>query len=151
MKYHLTVSTHLDISVVSSAPGVLTLGGSSFPSIHTPRAVLTSMATEDLLVHDGSDGQAVEAISEGLPQFDVVASLACPGGRRQLTRGPLCSTLSLGLQAFQDTLCCSDTARRREWKAKKETKPPPPTPTTPLPPRQNSKAAESTGTPEFHF
>lgn len=88
---------------------MLTLGGSSFPSIHTPRAVLTSMATEDLLVHDGSDGQAVEAISEGLPQFDVVASLACPGGKRQLTRGPLCSTLSLGLQAFQDTLCVVQT------------------------------------------
>lgn len=32
----------------------------------------------DLLVHDGSDGQAVEAVGEGFPQFNVVASLACP-------------------------------------------------------------------------
>jgi hypothetical protein len=31
---------------------------------------------EDLLVNDGSDGQAVEAIGEGLPQLDVVAALA---------------------------------------------------------------------------
>jgi hypothetical protein len=31
---------------------------------------------EDLLVDDGGDGQAVEAISEGLPQLDVVPSLA---------------------------------------------------------------------------
>ena len=88
---------------VPRSPGVLAPGGSSFPSIHTPRAMLTSVATEDLLVHNGSDGQAVEAISEGLPQFDVVASLACPGRRRQLTRGPLCPTLSPGLQAFQGT------------------------------------------------
>jgi len=31
---------------------------------------------EDLLVNDGSDGQAVEAVGEGLPQLDVVSSLA---------------------------------------------------------------------------
>ena len=31
---------------------------------------------EDLLVDDGSDGQAVEAISESLPKLDVVSSLA---------------------------------------------------------------------------
>ena len=36
----------------------------------------TSMTTEDLLVHNGCDGQTVEAVSEGFPQFDVVASLA---------------------------------------------------------------------------
>lgn len=114
--------------------------------------MLTSVATEDLLVHDGSDGQAVEAISEGLPQFDVVASLACPGGRRQLTRGPLCPTpqpRSPGLPGH--IVCCSDTARRREQKAKKETEYPPPYSqnTHCLP--DNSKAAESPGTPEFHF
>ena len=34
------------------------------------------MHTEDLLIDNGSNGQAVEAIREGLPQFDVVASLA---------------------------------------------------------------------------
>ena len=34
------------------------------------------MHGEDLLVNDGRDGQAVEAICEGLPQLDVVPSLA---------------------------------------------------------------------------
>ena len=32
---------------------------------------------EDLLVHDGRHGQAVEAVGEGLPQLDVVPPLAC--------------------------------------------------------------------------
>jgi hypothetical protein len=36
----------------------------------------TTVHGEDLLVNDGCDGQAVEAISEGLPQLDVVPSLA---------------------------------------------------------------------------
>jgi hypothetical protein len=31
---------------------------------------------EDFLVNDSSDWQAVEAISEGLPQLDVIPSLA---------------------------------------------------------------------------
>jgi hypothetical protein len=31
---------------------------------------------EDLLVNDGRDWQAVETVSESLPQFDVVSSLA---------------------------------------------------------------------------
>jgi hypothetical protein len=31
---------------------------------------------EDLLVDDGGNGQAVEAVGEGLPQLDVVAALA---------------------------------------------------------------------------
>ena len=31
---------------------------------------------EDLLVNDGGNGQAVEAVGEGLPQLDVVAALA---------------------------------------------------------------------------
>jgi hypothetical protein len=34
------------------------------------------MHGEDLLVDNGSDGQAVEAIRERLPQLDVVAALA---------------------------------------------------------------------------
>lgn len=34
------------------------------------------MAAEDLLIHNGCNGQAVEAVSERLPQFDVVSSLA---------------------------------------------------------------------------
>ena len=35
----------------------------------------TTVHGEDLLVNDGSNGQAVEAIGEGLPQLDVVPSL----------------------------------------------------------------------------
>lgn len=34
------------------------------------------MHGEDLLVYDGGDGQAVETVGEGLPQLDVVPSLA---------------------------------------------------------------------------
>lgn len=34
------------------------------------------MHGEDLLIDDGRDGQAVEAIGEGLPELDVVPSLA---------------------------------------------------------------------------
>jgi hypothetical protein len=36
----------------------------------------TTVHGEDLLVNDGCDGEAVEAVSEGLPELDVVASLA---------------------------------------------------------------------------
>jgi hypothetical protein len=32
---------------------------------------------EDLLVDDGGDGEAVEAVGESLPQLDVVSPLAC--------------------------------------------------------------------------
>ena len=136
---------------VPRSPGVLAPGGSSFPSIHTPRAMLTSMATEDLLVHNGSDGQAVEAISEGLPQFDVVASLACPGRRRAHQRAslPLPQPGSPGLPGH--TVCCSDTARRRKQKAKKETEHPPPYSQNAHCLPDNSKAVESPGTPESHF
>jgi hypothetical protein len=35
-----------------------------------------SMHAKDLLVDDGSNWQAIEAVSEGLPQLDVVAALA---------------------------------------------------------------------------
>ena len=34
------------------------------------------MAAEDLLVHDGGDGQTVKTVGEGLPQFDVVPPFA---------------------------------------------------------------------------
>ena len=36
----------------------------------------TTVHGENLLVNDGSNGQAVEAVGEGLPQLDVVSSLA---------------------------------------------------------------------------
>ena len=36
----------------------------------------TSMAAEDLLVDDSSDGEAVEAVGEDLPELDVEAPLA---------------------------------------------------------------------------
>lgn len=35
----------------------------------------TSMAAEYLLIDDGGDGQAVEAVGESLPQFDIKAPL----------------------------------------------------------------------------
>jgi len=31
---------------------------------------------QDLFVNEGSDGEAVEAVSEGFPEFDVVPALA---------------------------------------------------------------------------
>jgi hypothetical protein len=34
------------------------------------------MHTEDFLINDGSNWEAVETISEGLPQLDVIPSLA---------------------------------------------------------------------------
>lgn len=34
------------------------------------------MHSEDLLIDDGGDGQAVKAVGEGLPQLDVVSPLA---------------------------------------------------------------------------
>jgi hypothetical protein len=35
-----------------------------------------SMHAEDLFVNNGCNGQAIEAVSESFPQFDVVSSLA---------------------------------------------------------------------------
>ncbi len=35
-----------------------------------------TMHAENLLVDDGSNGQAVETIREGFPQFDIIAPLA---------------------------------------------------------------------------
>lgn len=43
------------------------------------------MAAEDLLIYNGCNGQAVEAVGERFPQFDVVASLACTREGRWLT------------------------------------------------------------------
>lgn len=37
---------------------------------------LTSVATEDLLIHDSSDRQAVEAVCERLPQLYIKPSFA---------------------------------------------------------------------------
>lgn len=37
----------------------------------------TSMATEDLLINNGCDRQAVKAVCEGLPQLNVVPPLTC--------------------------------------------------------------------------
>jgi len=34
------------------------------------------MHAEDLLIDDGSNGEAIEAIGEGLPKFDVVSPFA---------------------------------------------------------------------------
>jgi hypothetical protein len=35
------------------------------------------MHRENLFVNDGRNGQAVKAISEGLPQLDVIPAFAC--------------------------------------------------------------------------
>lgn len=35
------------------------------------------MTAEDLLIHYGSDGQAVEAVGERLPQLDVESAFTC--------------------------------------------------------------------------
>lgn len=37
----------------------------------------TSVTAEDLLVHYGGDGQAVEAVGERLPQLDVESAFTC--------------------------------------------------------------------------
>lgn len=37
---------------------------------------LTSMAAEDLLINDSSNGEAVKAVSKGLPQLNVEPALA---------------------------------------------------------------------------
>lgn len=37
----------------------------------------TSVTAEDLLVHYGGDGQAVEAVGESLPQLDVESAFTC--------------------------------------------------------------------------
>ena len=82
----VVLSPALDILVwvrpqqVAQKPGVGNVGGSHDPSdlLHALEIrTETSVTTEDLLVHNGCDGQTVEAVSEGFPQFDVVASLAC--------------------------------------------------------------------------
>ena len=39
------------------------------------------MTTKDLLIQNGRHREAVEAVSEGLPESDVVASFACRGGQ----------------------------------------------------------------------
>jgi hypothetical protein len=36
----------------------------------------TTVHGEDLLINDGGDGQAVEAISERFPEFDIISALA---------------------------------------------------------------------------
>lgn len=43
----------------------------------------TSMAAENLLINDGSDGEAVKAISEGFPQLYVEPALACKNTRSE--------------------------------------------------------------------
>lgn len=42
---------------------------------------LTSVAAEDLLVDDGGNGEAVEAVGESLPQLDVEPALAWWGSQ----------------------------------------------------------------------
>lgn len=39
--------------------------------------IIASMTAEDLLIHYGSNRQAVEAVSECLPQLDVESAFTC--------------------------------------------------------------------------
>lgn len=79
------------------------------------------MAAEDLLVYNGCNGQAVEAVSERFPQFDVVASLACTGegdgsqGRPPTPRNPQASIL------HTPGYCVGYSGRavRKDWQARK--------------------------------
>lgn len=64
---------------VTEEAGVGDVGGSHNALDLLERAELraqTSVHAQDLLIDDGSDGQAIEAVGEGLPQLDVVAALA---------------------------------------------------------------------------
>lgn len=45
--------------------------------VHFQAVSSTSVTAEDLLVHYGSDGQAVEAVGERLPQLDVESAFTC--------------------------------------------------------------------------
>ena len=80
----VVLSPALDIFVwvrpqqVAQKPGVGNVGGSHDPSdlLHALEIrTQTSVATEDLLVHNGGDWETVETVGEGFPQFDVVSSL----------------------------------------------------------------------------
>ena len=65
---------------VAKETGVRDIGGP-----HDPPDLLhglkvrrqTAVHAENLLIDNGGNGQAVEAVSEGLPQLDVVPPLAC--------------------------------------------------------------------------
>lgn len=64
--------------------------------LQTERRLLTSMAAEDLLVDDSSNGEAVKAVGEGLPQFDVEPALAWKSGKHLVSvsdgnSGTVCS------------------------------------------------------------
>ena len=51
---------------------------------------MTSMATENLFINDGRDGQAVEAVGEGFPKSDVEAAFAWRVPYKQLKPRQCC-------------------------------------------------------------
>ena len=51
-----------------------------------------AVAAEDLLVHDGGDGQTVETVRECFPQLDVVTSLACRKGNNTVSSSKACGS-----------------------------------------------------------
>lgn len=69
------------------------------------------MATEDLLVNDGCDGQTVEAVGEGLPQLYVVSPFTCERKKTHIRKSE-CWIISL----LQTTTRFSGTAWRRGGK-----------------------------------
>lgn len=50
---------------------------SNTQNYHWAFSRITSVTAEDLLVHYGGDGQAVEAVGEGFPQLDVESAFTC--------------------------------------------------------------------------
>ena len=74
---HLTNLFSVELTSISNELTEVTLllnikGVKAYLEVWTKSA----MATEDLLVDDGGHRQTVETVGEGLPQLDVVASLA---------------------------------------------------------------------------
>lgn len=64
---------------VAEKAGVGDVGGShdAFHLLHVLQlGTQPAMHAKDLLVHNGSDWQAVKGVGEGLPELDVVTSLA---------------------------------------------------------------------------
>lgn len=54
----------------------------------------TSVTAEDLLIHYGCDGQAVEAVGERLPQLDVESAFTCNNNKTVSQDAPWQRTVS---------------------------------------------------------
>ena len=45
--------------------------------------MFTSVTAEYLVINDGCNGKAVEAIGESLPYFNIITSPTCTGGEKR--------------------------------------------------------------------